>query len=162
MHSDIPQYRAWKNRLREDAEVRVDLSLTITARRLLAYPHLVELEIGLGEAAADAFPYSLRRVLGACRAALEALFQELASQYSLRGLANALYTGNTPNRNRQFVQECYRTAAKSAGISGELPRSLLSVGQNKSELFVIMTMLGGSVLLSLRRSCWLLVNRPIR
>jgi hypothetical protein len=127
VHSDMEQYRAWKDRLREDAELRVDLSLTISARKLVAYPHLVELEMGLEEAAADASPYALRRVGGACRAALEALFRELASQYPLRGLANALYIGNTPNRNRQFIQECYRTAAESAGIVGELPRSLLKV-----------------------------------
>ena len=127
VHSDVEQYRAWKDRLREDAELKVDLSLTIAARKLMAYPHLVELEIGLEEAATDASPYVLRRIGGACRAALEALFRELASQYPLRGLANALYIGNTPNRNRQFIQECYRTAAKSAGIVGELPLSFLKV-----------------------------------
>jgi hypothetical protein len=127
VHSNVEQYRAWKDRLREDAELKVDLSLTIAARKLMAYPHLVELEIGLEEAATEASPYVLRRIGGACRAALEALFRELASQYPLRGLANALYTGYTPNRDRQFVQECYRTAAKSTGILGEIPRSLLNV-----------------------------------
>ena len=45
VHSDVEQYRAWKDRLREDAELKVDLSLTIAARKLMAYPHLVELEM---------------------------------------------------------------------------------------------------------------------
>jgi hypothetical protein len=58
---------------------------------------------------------------------LEALFQHLASQYPLRGVANGLYIGHTPNRNRQFIQDCYRTAARTVGIAGELPLQLLKV-----------------------------------
>jgi hypothetical protein len=127
LHGDIEHYRVWKDRLREDAKLRVDLSLTIAAREILAYPHLVEIEMGLGEAAADASTYALRKVASACRAALEALFQELASQYSLRGIANGFYIGNAPNRNRQFIQDCYRIAARTIGVSGELPLQLLKV-----------------------------------
>ena len=108
----------WEDRLREDAELRVDLSLTIAAASS-AYPHLVEMEMALGEAAADASTYALRRVGGACRAALEALFQHVASQYPLRGIASGLYVGNVPNRNRQFIQDCYRIAAKTIGVAGE-------------------------------------------
>lgn len=127
LHGDIEHYRVWKDRLREDAELRVDLSLTIAARELLSYPHLVEMEMGLGEAAADASTFALRTVASACRAALEALFQHLASHYSLRGISNGLYTGNVPNRNRQFIQDCYRVAARTIGLAGELPLQLLKV-----------------------------------
>ena len=32
-----------------------------------------------------------------------------------------------PNRNRQFVQQCYREACSTVGIAGDLPTSLLCV-----------------------------------
>jgi hypothetical protein len=65
---------------------------------------------------------------------LEALFRDLASQHPLRGLAKPLYIGNRPNGDWRFIQECYRTAAKTVGIAQELPNNLLKVtpGQIKA------------------------------
>src|SRR5437667_7222803 len=45
IHGDMDSYRAWKERLRENAVLKVDLNLTIASRSLLAYDHLVEMEM---------------------------------------------------------------------------------------------------------------------
>lgn len=127
VHGDMEHYRSWRERLREDAVLKVDLNLTIAARLLSGYPHFVEMEMAYEESVVDASAYNLRRVAGSCRAALEALFRDVAARYPLRGISNALYTNGIPNRNRQFVQECYRKAYATVGCSDDLPRSLLSV-----------------------------------
>ena len=127
VHGDWDGYRAWRERLRATAELSVELHLTIEARTLRAYEHLVEMEMALEEATEDTSEYAKRRIGIACRSVLEAMFQDLAIRHPLKGISAGLYSRGSPNSDREYIRERYRQAAATVGFAGEIPQSFLNV-----------------------------------
>jgi hypothetical protein len=127
VHEDWDGYRAWRERLRATAELRVELHLTIEARTLTAYEHLVEMEMALEEAAEDTSEYAMRRIGIACRSVLEAVFQDVAMRHPLRGISDGLYSRGVPINERGYLWDRYRRAAATVGFGGQLPQALLNV-----------------------------------
>ena len=128
--SDVETQLELEKALRERAETQVEARLTLSARELPCWDHLVEAEIGRMDAcqygAGNCPPRVLDAIAVSVRKALEASFADIIPRYPDAKTWQRLYVsgGRRPQGDREYVRRLYEEAAKAAGFAVPVPAAL--------------------------------------